>query len=233
MLEPLSLLTHLASVLQIQGTAACLGVDALDTSAMRMTRFVAPVTMLATGGAGQVNNFCPNCTTGRLLFAYLLYAGGGYFHGSVCEVLHISAFCIAMLHDTLLGMVSCMHITTQGMPLQPVGDGVCWPGPSRKGMCIPRALSSVCSQAMLLSQVYPITTNPGVATGDGMAMAHRARATMANMEFVQFHPTAFCAPALTGKPLDGRAFLISEAVRGEGGRLYNQAGHRWESATLP
>ena len=41
-------------VLQIKGTAACLGVDALDERAMRMTRFVAPVTMLATGGAGQV-----------------------------------------------------------------------------------------------------------------------------------------------------------------------------------
>ena len=54
---------------------------------------------------------------------------------------------------------------------------------------------------------------------------------MANMEFVQFHPTAFCAPALTGKPLDGRAFLISEAVRGEGGRLYNLAGHRCVPAT--
>ena len=62
-----------------------------------------------------------------------------------------------------------------------------------------------------------------------MAMAHRAQAAMANMEFVQFHPTAFCAPALTGEPLDGRAFLISEAVRGEGGRLYNLAGQRWGS----
>ena len=46
-------LMHLP-VLQIKGTAACLGVDALDERAMRMTRFVAPVTMLATGGAGQV-----------------------------------------------------------------------------------------------------------------------------------------------------------------------------------
>ena len=77
--------------------------------------------------------------------------------------------------------------------------------------------------------MYPITTNPGVATGDGMAMAHRAQAAMANMEFVQFHPTAFCAQALTGEPGDGRAFLISEAVRGEGGRLYNLAGQRWGS----
>ena len=48
------LLMHLACVLQVQGTPACLGVDALDERAMRLTRFVAPVTMLATGGAGQV-----------------------------------------------------------------------------------------------------------------------------------------------------------------------------------
>lgn len=59
-----------------------------------------------------------------------------------------------------------------------------------------------------------------------MAMAYRAKATVANMEFVQFHPTAFCASAVTGKPHLGRTFLISEAVRGEGGRLYNLAGHR-------
>ena len=65
-----------------------------------------------------------------------------------------------------------------------------------------------------------------------MAMAHRAQAAMANMEFVQFHPTAFCAQALTGQPVDGRAFLISEAVRGEGGRLYNLAGQRWDFEQL-
>ena len=50
---PGGVLMH-SPVLQIKGTAACLGVDALDERAMRMTRFVAPVTMLATGGAGQV-----------------------------------------------------------------------------------------------------------------------------------------------------------------------------------
>ena len=76
-------------------------------------------------------------------------------------------------------------------------------------------------------QVYPLTTNPAVATGDGMAMAFRAKATVANMEFVQFHPTAFRPPAATGAPpAPGRAFLISEAVRGEGGRLFNLAGDR-------
>lgn len=80
-------------------------------------------------------------------------------------------------------------------------------------------------------QVYPLTTNPCVATGDGMAMAHRAKAIIANLEFVQFHPTALYAPGCPNpegvSTPDGRAFLISEAVRGEGGRLFNVDGQRF------
>ncbi len=109
------------------GLLHCLGVDVLDQRSQVMTRFIAPVTMLATGGAGQV---------------------------------------------------------------------------------------------------YPNTTNPGVITGDGMAMAYRARASIGNMEFVQFHPTGFANPKPEKQLPGGRTFLISEAVRGEGGLLFNASGER-------
>jgi len=73
-----------------------------------------------------------------------------------------------------------------------------------------------------VGQAYRETTNPPQATGDGMAMAYRAGAEMMDMEFVQFHPTALC---LEGAP----RFLLSEAMRGEGGRLENAAGERFLS----
>lgn len=72
-------------------------------------------------------------------------------------------------------------------------------------------------------RLYPRTTNPGVATGDGLALAARAGVVMADVEFVQFHPTALALPGSAG----GAASLISEAVRGEGAVLRDAAGARF------
>ncbi|MDN4605463.1 L-aspartate oxidase [Paenibacillus sp. F6_3S_P_1C] len=69
-------------------------------------------------------------------------------------------------------------------------------------------------------QLYRYTTNPEVATADGVAMAYRAGAVIRDMEFIQFHPTSLCYP---GAP----RFLVSEAVRGEGAYLRNVKGERF------
>jgi L-aspartate oxidase len=84
---------------------------------------------------------------------------------------------------------------------------------------------TVQARAVLLAsggagQVYSDTTNPAVATGDGIAAAHAAGAELADMEFYQFHPTALSLP---GVP----RFLLSEALRGEGAWLVNVAGERF------
>jgi len=98
----------------------------------------------------------------------------------------------------------------------------------RDGVCVgvrflgaDGALHTASAPATLLAtggagQVFRDTTNPDVATGDGIAMAYRAGARVADLEFVQFHPTALDVP---GMP----RFLLSEALRGEGARLVNDA----------
>ena len=68
-------------------------------------------------------------------------------------------------------------------------------------------------------QVYRTTTNPSIATGDGVAMMYRAKGRIENMEFIQFHPTALYEAGISGQ-----AFLITEAVRGDGGILRNHKG---------
>ena len=69
-------------------------------------------------------------------------------------------------------------------------------------------------------QIYSHTTNPEVATGDGVGMCLRAGAEAIDMEFIQFHPTVLYHPK-------DKSFLISEAVRGEGAQLKNASGERF------
>jgi len=95
----------------------------------------------------------------------------------------------------------------------------------------PRLLQRVSARAVLVAaggagQVYSDTTNPAVATGDGIALAAEAGAQLADMEFYQFHPTALSIP---GAP----RFLLSEALRGEGAILRNDRGERFMARYHP
>ena len=99
-----------------------------------------------------------------------------------------------------------------------ISGAVLWNGQSG-------SLETVHARAVLLAtgglgSVFRNTTNPDVATGDGVAMAYRAGAEISDLEFVQFHPTAL---HVEGAP----RFLISEALRGEGARLVNARGERF------
>ena len=119
-----------------------------------------------------------------------------------------SAFAIDLLTDANVAEASGEVVTCYGTTTVVDGEFVCI-----------RARSTILATGGL-GRVYPCTSNPKVATGDGFAAAWRAGCEMVDMEFVQFHPTTLC---LDGAP----NFLISEAVRGEGGQLISIRGERF------
>ncbi|MCS7043108.1 MAG: L-aspartate oxidase [Bryobacteraceae bacterium] len=91
---------------------------------------------------------------------------------------------------------------------------------ARRGLLVPVLARATLLATGGLGRVYADTTNPDVATGDGISMAWRAGAVISDIEFVQFHPTAL---HIEGAP----RFLLSEALRGEGARLLNVRGERF------
>lgn len=113
-----------------------------------------------------------------------------------------------------------VHEYTQAIDLHVGADRRCW-GCSAFDEQSGEILNFVAGATILatggLGQVYLHSTNPSIATGDGVSMGYDAGARVGNMEFIQFHPTAMFDPGQ-------EPFLISEAVRGEGGILRNGAG---------
>ena len=104
-----------------------------------------------------------------------------------------------------------------GLTLHVLGEG------TRDGVGAARAKAVVLATGGV-GQVYAATTNPEVSTGDGVALALRAGAVVADLEFVQFHPTALFRPSASGGNDHGRRPLVTEALRGEGATLVDDAG---------
>jgi L-aspartate oxidase len=125
-------------------------------------------------------------------------------------------------HALALDLLRTADGRAAGITLHVMGEGV------------PDGVGAVHAGAVVLAtggfgQVYTATTNPHVSTGDGLALALRAGAEAADLEFVQFHPTVLWL----GPRSQGRQPLISEAVRGEGAFLVDDADHRFMTSAHP
>ena len=133
---------------------------------------------------------------------------------ALIAALHQSAIEV-IEHALVLDLLTDAAGRASGVTLHVLGEG------TRDGVGAATARAVVLATGGM-GQVYASTTNPDVSTGDGVALALRAGAEVADLEFVQFHPTAL----FRGAGATGRQPLVTEALRGEGGVLVDAAGRR-------
>jgi L-aspartate oxidase len=162
---------------------------------------------------------------GGHLHRRILHAGGDAT-GLEIERALITAVCdddIEVIeHALVLDLMTDADGAACGITLHVLGEG------SRDGVGAVRARAVVLATGGM-GQVYSSTTNPDVSTGDGVALALRAGARVADLEFVQFHPTALWP----GSGATGRQPLVTEALRGEGAILVDAGGHRIMAGVHP
>jgi L-aspartate oxidase len=149
----------------------------------------------------------------RALLSALAEAGAGAEVGVGVDVIE---------HAMSLDLLLTQDLRVAGMTLHVIGEG------QHDGVGAVRAPAVVLATGGM-GQVYSATTNPPVSTGDGVALALRAGAQAADLEFVQFHPTVLWL----GPGARGRQPLISEAVRGEGAFLIDSSGRRFMTGLHP
>jgi L-aspartate oxidase len=167
---------------------------------VRFSRSEAGLSLGREGGHSRRRILHAGDLTGREIEGALLHAVGE--HPRIRLVEDLQAIDLVVTHDRRTGEPRC-----SGAALLE----------HRTGRVIDFRAALVLLATGGLGHAYRHTTNPDIATGDGVAMAYRAGVAVANLEFVQFHPTALY-------PAAERAFLISEAVRGEGAVLRRQDG---------
>ncbi len=150
----------------------------------------------------------------------ILHAHGDSTGHEIARTLYHKAASLPNIEFRSFAAVTDMLVTDQG---EVAGVAVC---DASVRHWIPLHARAVLVATGGLGRLYLVTTNPDVATGDGVAAAYRAGARIADLEFIQFHPTAL---HVAGAP----AFLLSEALRGEGAYLLNGAGERFMSRYDP